>query len=36
MIKLVIFDIDGTLVNSNKIDEICFIRSIKKNQKATG
>ncbi len=29
MAKLAIFDIDGTLVNSNKVDSICFARSIR-------
>ncbi|UCD56478.1 MAG: HAD family hydrolase [Candidatus Hydrogenedentota bacterium] len=29
MANLVIFDIDGTLVNSVEIDTICFVRSIK-------
>lgn len=28
MPKLVLFDIDGTLVNSNEVDSICYIRSI--------
>ena len=28
MKKLVIFDIDGTLIDSSKVDEICFVRSI--------
>jgi phosphoglycolate phosphatase-like HAD superfamily hydrolase len=28
MKKLVIFDIDGTLIDSNEVDGICFIRSI--------
>ena len=29
MAKLAIFDLDGTLLNSNKVDTICFARSIK-------
>jgi phosphoglycolate phosphatase-like HAD superfamily hydrolase len=28
MKKLVIFDIDGTLIDSNEVDGICFVRSI--------
>jgi phosphoglycolate phosphatase-like HAD superfamily hydrolase len=28
MAKLVLFDIDGTLVNSNEVDAICYVRSI--------
>ena len=29
MAKLVIFDIDGTLTNSNEVDAICYVRSLK-------
>jgi len=29
MAKLVIFDIDGTLTNSNKVDATCYVRSLK-------
>lgn len=29
MAKLVIFDIDGTLTNSNTVDALCYVRSLK-------
>lgn len=28
MAKLVLFDIDGTLANSNKVDAICYVRAV--------
>ena len=28
MAKFAIFDIDGTLLDSNKVDAICYVRSI--------
>jgi beta-phosphoglucomutase-like phosphatase (HAD superfamily) len=27
-LKLVIFDIDGTLTQTNRVDEICFLRAL--------